>query len=317
MRACHKAKFLGGSVTLLLALAVAGCQQGAVTETANTNTNATTANANVNTNSNVNTNAAPASTAMIETREPERYRANVVFTQAEVSGSAQQKSASLPQIQVARSGADRRYAINLPAVGEVIFLDRADKRYLVLPSRKQYVELSKEMTGFDVRSLTPGQMVAQLQKQPGMTRVGDDTVNGRGVVKYRYATTAQTGTQAGDVQSESFIYVDNETGLPLKVEGYGQASGNVRGMSSGKVTVEMRDIQTEVEPALFELPQGYTQITQDEIKQQLQMLSGLFQVLMSNMNAQGNTTPSGTPASTPATATPSPTASASPSATVR
>lgn len=311
MRAGHKANFLQGSLTLALAVAVTGCQQGAVT-TENANTNVNTADANVNTN--VNTNAAPAtSAATIETREPEQYRATVVFTQAQVSGDTQQRSAALPPIEIARSGAQRRYAINLPAVGEVIFLDRADNRYLILPSRKQYVEMSPQMGGFDIRSLTPGQMVAQLQRQPGVTRVGEETVNGRATVKYRYATTAQTGTQAGAVQSESFIYVDQETGLPLKVEGYGQATGNVRGVESGKFTAEMRDIQTDVNPSLFELPQGYTKITQEQIKQYLQVAAGLFQVLMSNMNTQGGAS-SG--AATPA-ATTSPTATASPTPSPR
>ena len=34
-----------------------------------------------------------------------------------------------------------------------------------------------------------------------------------------------TNTTAGQVQGESFIYVDNETGLPLRIEGFSQATG--------------------------------------------------------------------------------------------
>jgi len=46
-------------------------------------------------------------------------------------------------------------------------------------------------------------------------KVGDDTMNGRAADKYRYATTTNTSTSAGEVKSEAFVYVDKETGLPL------------------------------------------------------------------------------------------------------
>jgi hypothetical protein len=294
-----------GAFALATLLAGAACQQGAVT--VETNSNATTTNTNTTvTTTNTNVNASTATT--LETREPDRYRATVTFT-VEATGK---QPAALPPLQVARDGDNRRYSINLPALGEVTFLDRADKRYLILAGRKQYVELGPQTTGFDVRSLTPGQMVAYLQKQPGVERVGDDTLNGRSVVKYRYAATAKTTTTAGDVHADNFIYVDKDTGLPLKVEGYGQATGNVQGVSSGRLVAEMRDLQMDVDPTLFDLPTGYAQITQEQIKQQMSALAALFQVVMSAMNAQANANAS--PAASPAT-TASPGASASPATT--
>ena len=286
------------------ALALAGllggaaCQQGGVVVETNSNATNTTTTTTTTTNSNATT-ATTAPPATLETREPERYRATLAFT-VEATGK---QPAALPPVQVARDGDNRRYAINLPAVGEVIFLDRADKRYLILVGRKQYVELNAQTTGFDVRSLTPGQMVAHLQKQPGVERVGEETLNGRAVIKYRYAATAKTTTQAGDVHTDNFIYVDKDTGLPLRVEGYGQATGNVQGVSSGRLVAEMRELTTDaIDPTLFELPAGYTQITQEQIKQQMTMLAGLFQAVMGAMNAQMNA-----PATT--TASPSPTTS--------
>ena len=308
MRTVPFVKTACGAFALAALLAGVACQQGAVTVETNSNATATNSNTTTVTTTNTNANTSPTATTL-ETREPDRYRATVTFT-VEATGK---QPAALPPLQVARDGDNRRYSINLPALGEVIFLDRADKRYLILAGRKQYVELGRETIGFDVRSLTPGQMVAHLQKQPGVERVGDDTLNGRSVVKYRYAATAKTTTTAGDVHADNFIYVDKDTGLPLKVEGYGQATGNVQGVSSGRLIAEMRDLQTNVDPTLFDLPTGYAQITQEQIKQQMSALAALFQVVMSAMNAQANANASPVTGASPA-ASASPATTASPRA---
>lgn len=295
---------------LLVAAALAGaaaCQQPTVNE--NTNS-APTAATNINSanSANVATSTVTTTTGTtIETKEPDKYSATVVV---EAASAGQQQAAGKTEIKVARNGSDRRYSIDtrLPGVGEIIFLDKADKRYLILPARKQYAELTSELTGFDVgRSLTPGQLVAYLGRQQGVTRVGEETLDGRMTTKYRVAGAAQTGTQAGSVQGESFIYVDKETGLPLRIEGFGQSTGNVQGVSGGKLTAKMNDLKTEVDAAQFELPQGYTLITQEQLKQQTAQMMQFVQGIMNMLNAQAQGS-GGTPGATPA-------ATASPAAT--
>ena len=302
MRISPLTKLCCAACALAFTLAGAGCQQGAVT--VETNSNATTTNTSATT--------ATTPTATFEAREPARYRATLAFI-FEAQGK---QPVQAPPMQVARDGDNRRYSITLPTLGDVVFLDRADKRYLVLTGRKQYVELNAQTTGFDVRSLTPGQMVAYLQKQPGVERVGDDTLNGRAVVKYRYAATAKTTTAAGDVHADNFIYVDKDTGLPLKVEGYGQSTGSVQGVNQGRLVAELRDLQTDVDPTLFDLPTGYTQITPEQIKQSMAQAAALFQFVMAAVNAQANTTATTTTTTittpSPATTAASPSASASP-----
>jgi hypothetical protein len=303
MRTLHAEKLL--TATLALALLGAACQPGA------TNTNATNLNA-ANTNSTnasvaVNANDSTAAANAFETREPSQYQATLVITQAATDKG---QAIRTPNIQIARSGDNRRYSISgLPAIGDVVFLDRADKRYLLLPTKKQYVELGPETTGFDVRSLTPAQMVDRMKSQPGVERVGDDTVNGRSVVKYRYAAAGHTTTQAGDVRAENFIYVDKDTGLPIKVETFGQTTGNVAGASQARVVAELRDLTTTVDAASFELPQGYAQITKEQIQQYVSIAASAFKFLMSNMGQQGGAPPTlVTPTTTPAGgASPSPT----------
>jgi hypothetical protein len=288
MRLLTTAKGLCGALAVAAALAGAACREAAVTNVNENTGTAGTTNINGNGNANVTTSTiTTASGATIEAREPDKYSANVVVSAAT---SGQQQAAGQTTIKVARNGSDRRYSLDtrLPGVGELIFLDKADKRYLILPARKQYAELTAEMTGgFDVgRSLTPGQLVAYLQRQQGVERVGDETLNGRPAVKYRVAGRAQTQTQAGQVQGESFIYVDKETGLPLRIEGFGQSTGNVQGVSGGNLVAEMRDIRTEVNPADFELPQGFAKVTPEEVRQMTAQLTQAIQVLMQFLNQQ-------------------------------
>ncbi|HZI20108.1 MAG TPA: hypothetical protein VEY09_16105 [Pyrinomonadaceae bacterium] len=294
MSLCKSAKVLGGSCLLLAALAGAACQQAAVT---NTNTTTTGANLNINSSNSANMTSTTMTTgggATIEAKEPDKYSAVV-----HVSGTTQgQQSATFQQqIEVARNGADRVYSVNTP-MGRLAFLDKPDKRYVIIEGRKQYAELTPEMTGFEIgRSLTPGQMVAYTSRQQGVTKVGEESLNGRMTTKYRVAGQTNTNTQAGQVQGESFIYVDNETGLPLRVEGFSQATGNVQGVSGGNVVVEMRDIKTDVDPTRFEIPQGYAKLEPEQVRQFMNQAGQLLQGVINMMNAQqgGGAAPSPAP----------------------
>src|SRR5258706_10719488 len=100
--------------------------------------------------------------------------------------------------------------------------------------------------------MTEGQIVAYLQKLKGVERVGDDPMNGRPADKYRYATTTNTSTSAGEVKSEAFFYVDKETGLPLRAQLESEATGNVQGVKGARIVAEMRDISTTVDDKLFQ-----------------------------------------------------------------
>jgi hypothetical protein len=305
MRFGNGAKGIFAVTLAAAALAAAGCQQA--TETSNTAANANgnaTVNINSNSNANMTTSTVTTNTGqVIEAREPDKYTATMVATLA-TAGQQQQKGQA--EIKVARNGADRRYSVTIPVIGELVFLDKADKRYVIMHGRKQYAELTQEMTGVNmdqVRSMTPGQLVAFVTRQQGVQQVGEETFNGRQAIKYRAAGRTQTQTTAGQVQGETFIYIDKETGLPLRIEGFGQTSGNVQGVTGGNVVIETRDLKTDVNAADFELPQGYKQLSPEEVKQQVAQLGQLLQGVMAFINSQqaaGGAAPAASPASTPA-----------------
>jgi hypothetical protein len=304
---------LTGRIGLLIAALVAtaalasvGCQSSENTNaTANANGSNSNTTVNINSNSNANMTNSTVTTntgQTIEAREPDKYSATVTIA---ASTSGQQRAAGQTEIKVARNGADRRYAIDtkLPGLGEIVYLEKGDKHYVIMPMRKQYAELTQEMTGVNmemVRAMTPGQIVAFVERQQGVERVGEETLNTRQVIKYRAAGKAQTQSSAGQVQGESFIYVDKETGLPLRVEGFSAATGNVQGVSGGNLVAEMKDLKTDVDPTQFELPQDYKQITAEEVKQQMAQLTQLLQQVMAFVNQQQQQ--GGTPKPSPSTA---------------
>ena len=141
----------------------------------NTNANSNVSNANTTvTNANQVTAAVPAG-SVINTREPEKYSATLVFT-AETEGG--DKAVAIPTVsaEVARNGQQHRLSFNLPNNEKLIYIDSADnKHYVISPTRKQYAELTPEATGFEIqRLMTPGQVVAYLEKQRGYERVGEE-----------------------------------------------------------------------------------------------------------------------------------------------
>ena len=278
--------------TLILVLAISafvfaisGCARGTETN-ANINTNI---NTNTSTTANLNASVATAPPSALAAREPDTYRGVLVFT-AETEGG--EKTVGIPPLsaEVARSGADRRVQFKLPDGSDLVYLDHAGTHYAILPARKQYAELTAAATGFQLHKLmTPGQLVGYLDKLQGIQAVGEESVNGRTALKYRYARTEQTKTSAGEVHTESFIYVDKDTGLPLRAELFSEASGNVQGVKGAKIVAEMRDITTNVDPTAFEVPTGYSKVSEQQVRAQVDAITGtiaaVLRTLLTNMNS--------------------------------
>jgi hypothetical protein len=55
------------------------------------------------------------------------------------------------------------------------------------------------------------------------------------------------------------VYIDKQTGLPLRTEFFTRAAGDTSG-GGVKAVTQMSDIRTTAERALFEAPGGYQQV---------------------------------------------------------
>lgn len=266
-------------------------------------------NLNVNTNVNANANLAPANAnvatapSTLAAREPDRYTATLVFS-AETEGG--EKTIGIPTLsaQVAKNGADRRLAFKLPDGSDLIYLDHNGTPYAIAPARKQYAELTPEATGFQLHKLmTPGQLVSYLDRLQGIQFVDEESLAGRTALKYRYQRNSETKTSAGEVHTDAFIFIDKDTGLPLRAELFSEASGNVQGVKGAKVVAEMRDINTEPDLSLFEVPAGFNKVPEAQVRQQVdaitKTLAAVLRTLLTNMNTAPPPSPSPTVSPTP------------------
>jgi hypothetical protein len=281
------------SVLLLLIIFSLALSQACQTAT-NTNTTTTTTNTNAGANANNTTTTTTTTTTGTapDTREPEKYRATINL-KLEATGN---QTTSLPTMtaEFARDSANRRLSFTLPGGEEVIYVDTQGKRIIILPKRRQYAELTPEATGFEVPSvMTPGQIVSQLKSSTNYQLVGDEAWNGRPATKYRFASSTQTNTQAGEVKTEAYLYVDKETGLPIRSETIAQSTGgNVQGVSGLKLIQEINNIQTDVDPKVFEVPQGFSKVEPEQIRQQVNAVAQaaliIVQQVMRNAQAQAS-----------------------------
>jgi hypothetical protein len=275
------------SLATLLVLSISACKPMPASN-ANSNTNA---NANTNTNSPgsaANTNSTSESTdrgPAINAREPEKYSATLVFSLETEGGD---KAIGIPSlaVSVARNGDDRRVEFKLPDGTPLIYLDHNNRHYVILPARKQYAELTQEATGVQFNKLiTPGQLVEDLKNIRGVERVGEGPMDGRSAEKYRYSASTNTNTKAGEVKAEAFVYVDKETGLPLRAEMLAESSGDIKGVKAARVVAEMHDIKTDVELALFEPTAGYEQVAPEKLRQQIDALTSAVAAILKAMMA--------------------------------
>ena len=281
MKALKSSLNLSMVVIISIAMFVTGCQQAS-----NTGTTDTTATASPGPS--ISPSPGDNTRSEIDTKEPEGYRATIIL-KAETTGNRQ---AALPSMtaQVARMGADRRVSFKLLNGEQVVYLNRGDTRYVILPDRKQYAEINTQSAGFNMPSLMmPAEIVSHLKTRRGFERVGEEQMDGRTVVKYRHAGAARTGTQAGDVNAETFVYVDKETGLPVRTEFLSQASKSVQGVQGVKIVTEMRDIKTDVDKALFDVPEGMNKVTAEEVREKVNTVMtaavAIAGALVNNMNA--------------------------------
>jgi hypothetical protein len=276
-----------------LLVSINGCQP---MPNSNSNSNANS-NANANsTSGNLNANSeSDKSGPVINAREPEKYSATLAFSMETEGGD---KAIGIPSLalQVARNGADRRVEFKLPDGSPLVYLDHNNKHYVILPNRKQYAELTQEATGIQLHKLiTPGQLVEDLKKIKGVEPAGEGPMAGRTAEKYRYSTTTNTNTKAGEVKAEAFVYVDKETGLPLRAEMLAESSGDIKGVKGARVVAEMRDIKTDVATALFEPPTGYEQVAPEKVRQQIDALTGAVAAILKAMMASAVSTSTSSP----------------------
>lgn len=303
-RALHRISYFSTALLLTFALLASACQQA---PTNNSNTTANTTSVNTNTTAtNSNSSTSTVAGTPIEAREPDKYSATITV-RVEAQGEGQTNTIPALAADFIKNGSDRKVSFKVGSE-QIIFLDSGSKRFVISPNRRQYAELTPESTGFNVPTImTPGQIISSVKGMTGCERQAEEQMNGRTATKYRCAGKSSTGTQAGDVTTEAFIYVDKETGLPLRSESLLSASGSVQGVKGLKLVTEMSNINTNVDASQLAEPQGMSKVSPEQVKQQVDLVLRAALLLAGQMMSNSGAPSSGSP-TPPVAASPTPSA---------
>ena len=237
-------------IVILLAVLASAC--GGSTPT---NTNSA-ANSN-QTNTNLNPgNAGSGQYSAIDIKEPERYGITLTMSLQDTS-SANPAPMLTQQFDFVRFDADRRWQLALPApLGQGAYIEKSGLRYLVLFDRKQYAEVNPGSFGFEPSKVLIPTSIAERFRSHQYEKLGLEPVNGRTAVKYRLSISNDSLTH--------MIYVDQETGLPLRSEMNAQAAG-----AKYRTIVEVRAVQLNPDRAQFDVPVGMKKISQQDAQQHI------------------------------------------------
>jgi hypothetical protein len=237
---------------LTFVLAVASCKRESVS-----NNNAT-ANAPANTSGETST------TPPFSTKEPERYQATVVVSTTLGSQTGGAPSVSR-EIFRARDGERQRDEYELMPGLKLVRLQLPGGNFVLYPAKKLYAE---ETTGAEAKDasksaptgLTPESLMNSSLGGARYEKLGTEAIGGRNTTKYRATVTGKTG-EAKNVTTETLFWVDEALGMVIKSE----TTSTGEGASASKYTMEVRDLKTDVDAALFEVPKDYKKTNYKDI----------------------------------------------------
>jgi hypothetical protein len=281
----------------------------------------TTPSGNANAGAAGNSNSAAADSSgspgprePIYAREPDQYSETISITVEPTQQDEKEKKIEVSPLQFdfARRGGDRRAAFQLPGLGQVIYLEHSGLKYIVLPARSQYIELDQATLGLELPKLslmTPTAVVEHLKASAQYYKLGAEDVNGRSAIKYRFAGKIKTQTTAGDVDTDSTVYLDETTGLPVRAEIVGSTPGG----KGARVMLQMSNVQLNPDRAAFDVPIGYKKVTSGELRQQVNSLASTMRIVALTLTQQLTPSPTASTSPTPVPAPSRPLSKKSPS----
>lgn len=217
--------------------------------------------------SNDNADAKPNSSSLppFSTKEPKTYQARriVTFNQSSPNAdhsSAQQQTSS---VVIARDGEQRREEHEAGALGTIVYLETAAGRFVMLPKSRLYAAQNDETTDngqpqlkVEPETMSPDFLLNESTVSTEYQKLGAEVRSGRATTKYRVIT--RSGNPS--IASESLIWIDEILGMPIASE---LASSNSNG--STRISMELSDISTAVESAVFALPADYRKVPMSQI----------------------------------------------------
>ena len=210
------------------------------------------------------TQAPPVNTDIISvtppfaTKEPQRYQARRTTTFTQTSGATSVNEARTTTVLIVRDGEQRREEHDGGGAGTVVFLEVSSGRFVVLPQAKLFADLGEESsnaadekTELADDEVSPDLMLHESTVASRYQKLGAETVTGRATTKYR-VTSVESSMP---VPSETFIWIDEALGMPIK-----SVSTSKNSDRTTTVSMELQDLRTEVDAKVFSLPADYRKV---------------------------------------------------------
>ena len=199
------------------------------------------------------TNNAPTDTVLsstppFQTKEPERYRATRTITSVTAGGKT-----TVVKSSTAKDGEMRRTESEV-ASRKLVFLNVPEGTFVLLPDDKVYASTSSDETvpgSAEDGEITPEKLLHDDTGSTSYQKLGTESLAGRNTNKYRVVVNS---SNAGSVtQIETLIWIDEALGMPIRSE--------TKSPDGTHVTMELSEIELNLDRHLFEIPNDYKKIT--------------------------------------------------------
>jgi len=196
-------------------------------------------------------------TPPFQTKEPERYSAVRTISAVSAEGRS-----VVTKAFVARDGQSHRYE-STGTPKSTILLDTPEGRFFLLPAEKLYADVTEESKIADAQDdeELKSSPDALLNTDGGTTsyqKLGNEVIAGRNTNKYRIVVNSSAPANVS--QSEILMWIDEALQMPIRSETKSD------GMH---VTMEISEINLEVDKSLFTIPEGYKKVSYEEFRKRL------------------------------------------------
>lgn len=192
-----------------------------------------------------------------QTKEPENYQAVRTLTFTDQSGKS-----VITKTSIAKFGVLRREETQTGS-SPTVLLELAEGNFVLYPNDKVYAQVA----GFDSETqndpsafeTSPEKLLHPDTLQTAYQRLGNETVSGRSLIKYRVVVNSNNGSSVSS--NETFIWIDETLGMPVRSE--------TKANDGTVSTMELSDVSTQVDKSLFQLPAGYQKVAPEELRRRI------------------------------------------------
>ena len=195
------------------------------------------------------------STPPFKTVEPDRYQAFRVISMTTQAGTTQ-----VSRTLIAKDGSLRREELLEPA--PLIYLFLPQGMFVLVPEARIYSDakaVSESATTIPALEESSEPMLHEGGSETLYRHLGQEEINGRRLQKYQIVVNSTAVPNV--TNSDTFVWVDEELGMPIRTE--------IRSGDSNRTVIELIGIKREVDGQLFQIPGNYRKVTSEELHQAL------------------------------------------------